>query len=95
MIDIVGNNIIVLTGNVRRAAVGQVSAICEAHAHHGITGLQQCQLNCHVCLSAGVGLYVGELSAEQVLGSLNTKALQLVHKLTAAIVTLSGETFCI
>ena len=40
-IHIIGNHIVVLTGDVGRAAVGQMTAVGKAHAHHGIAGLQQ------------------------------------------------------
>ena len=92
VVDIIGNDIIVLTGNIGRAAVGQVTTIGQAHTHHRIAGLQQSQLHSHIGLGTGVRLDIGCFRAEQSLGALDTKAFQLIHKLAAAIVTLSGKT---
>ncbi|MPM61484.1 hypothetical protein SDC9_108344 [bioreactor metagenome] len=54
----------VFAGDIERAAVGQVSAVAEAHAQHRIAGLQQREVGGHVGLRTGVGLYVGVLRSE-------------------------------
>ena len=91
VVDIIGYHIIVLAGQVCGAAMGQMTTVGKAHAHHCITGLQQSYLHSHIGLSAGVGLYVGKFRTEQILCALNTQALQFVNAVTTTIVTLTGQ----
>ena len=39
--DAVGNYVEVVAGNIDRAAVGQVAAVCEVHAHHGVSRFEE------------------------------------------------------
>ena len=48
----VGYEVVELTGNVDRRAVGQVTAVCKAHAHYGIAGLKKSHVNRSVSLCA-------------------------------------------
>ena len=91
MVDIIGNHIVILAGHIGRAAMGQVSAVGQTHAHHGITGLQQSQLNRHIGLSARMGLDIGKFRAKQRFCPVNAKLLDLIHHMTAAIVALAGQ----
>ena len=93
VVHIIGDNIIVLTGDIGGAAVGQVAAVSQAHAHESVAGLQERQLNCHVGLGAGVGLDIGKFRTKQVLSPLDAQGLDLVHILAAAVVALAGQTF--
>ena len=86
---------VILTGNICGAAVGQVTAVGQAHTHHGIPRLEQRQLYGSIGLGTGVGLHIGKLRTKQILRPLNAKALNLINVLAAAVVTLTREAFCI
>ena len=75
--------------DVDRRAVGEVAALVEAHAEHGVARLEQGQVDGHVGVGAGVGLHVGVLGAEQRLGPLAGQVLDLVDDLVAAVVALA------
>ena len=89
-IDIVGYEVEVLAGKVHRAAMGEVAAVGQAHAHHRVARLEQREVHGCVCLRAGMGLDVGMLGAKELLGALAGHFFDLVYKLAAAVVTLSG-----
>ena len=80
----------VLAGDVDRAAVGQVAAVGEVHAHEGVAGLEHSLERGQVGGSAGVGLDVGMLSAEQLAGALTGDLFGLVDAVAAAVVALAG-----
>ena len=80
----------VLAGDVDRAAVGQVAAVGEVHAHEGVAGLEHGLERGQVGGSAGVGLDVGMLSAEQLAGALTGDLFGLVDAVAAAVVALAG-----
>ena len=48
-----------------------------------------------VGLGAGVGLHIGIIGAEELLGPLNGDVLHHVHALTAAVVALAGIALCV
>ncbi len=52
-----------LTGD----AVGEVAAVVEAHAEHGVAGLEQGEVDADVGVGTRVRLHVGVLGAEQAL----------------------------
>ena len=95
MVHIIGYHIVILTGNIGRTAMGQVSAVGKAHTHQRITGLQQRQLNSHIGLCTGVGLHIGKFCTKQLLGALDTQAFQFIHEVAAAIVALAGQALSI
>ena len=78
---------------VDRGAVGQVTAMGEVHAEHGIAGLQRAEVDGHVGLGAGMGLDVGVLRSEEPLGALDGQVLGQVHEFAAAVVALAGIAF--
>ena len=86
----VGYEVVELAGNVDRRAVGQVTAVCKAHAHYGVAGLEQSDVNRCVSLCAGVRLNVCELCAEKLLCTLDGDVLYDINVLAAAVVALSG-----
>jgi hypothetical protein len=47
--------------------VGEVAALVEAQAEHGVARLEQRQVDRHVGVGARVGLDVGVLGAEEAL----------------------------
>ena len=93
VVYVIGDNIVILAGQIGRAAVGQMTAVGQAHAHHGVTGLQQCQLDGHVGLGTGVGLYIGKFRTETGLGTVNAELLNFINKVASAVITLSGQAF--
>jgi hypothetical protein len=70
--------------------VGEVAALVEPQPEHGVTGLEQAEIDGHVGVGARVGLHVGVLGAEQRLGSLAGQLLDLVDNLVPAVVALRG-----
>ncbi len=90
IVEGVGDLMEVLAGDVDRAAVGQVAAVGEVHAHEGVAGLEHSLERGQVGGSAGVGLDVGMLSAEQLAGALTGDLFGLVDAVAAAVVALAG-----
>ena len=89
-IDTVEGGVKVLAGDRGFRAVGQMTALAEVHAHDGVARLQQGKVYRHIGLRAGMGLHIGMLCAEELLGPLNGKAFHLVHILAAAVITCAG-----
>ena len=86
----VGHHVVVFARKVRGGAVGQVSALVQAHSQHRVAGLAQSLIHGKVGLGAGVGLYVGKARAKELLGPLNGDIFHHVHALTAAVVPVGG-----
>ena len=91
----VRHEIVVFSGKVYRAAVGQMSAGCQAHAQHGVSGLQKRHVYGCIGLGTAVRLNVGMLRAEKFLGTLNGNFLHHVHALASAIVARMGISLCV
>ena len=72
------------------AAVAEVSAVAEVHAHKLVAGLQTGHKDGHVGLGARVGLHVGVFGAEKLFDTGAGKLLHLVDYLTAAVVAVAG-----
>ena len=70
-----------------------MAAFGKVHPQHGIAGLEQGKVHRQVGLSAGVGLHVGVVRAEQLAGPLPGDLFHDVHALAAAIVPLAGIPF--
>ena len=70
--------------------VAEVAALVQAHAQHRVPVLAQGLVHGEVGLGAGVGLHIGIIGAEELLGPLNGDVLHHVHALTAAVVALAG-----
>ena len=66
-------------------------AVAEVHAHDGVARLQQSEVHRDIGLGAGVGLDIGVLGAEELLGPLDGEVFPLVHELTAAVVARAGQ----
>ena len=81
-----------LAGLVGGSAVGQVPAVCKAHAEDGIPRLEQRRIDRKIRLRSAVGLDVHELRAEQLLRAGNGKPLDLIDDLAAAVIALGGQT---
>ena len=73
--------------------MGQVSAVSQILSHDGITGLQHSELNGHIGLGAGMGLYIHVFTAEDFFRALDGQLFHLIHAFTAAVITFSGISF--
>ena len=82
-----------LAGEVRLGAVGQVTAVRQAHAEHHVARLAQREVDGAVGLRARVRLHVGEVGAEQLLRALDGELLGTVHEFAAAVVALVRVAF--
>ena len=88
----VGHEVVVFARHVHRAAVGQVPAVGQIHAQHGVARLQQGKIHGQIGLGARVGLHVGVLGAEQFTGTAAGDILHLVHIGAAAVIAVAGIT---
>ncbi len=70
-----------------------MAAVVEVHAHEGVAAVEAGEEDGHVGLCAAVGLHVGPLGAEELLGALDGDGLALVHHLAAAVVAFAGIAF--
>ncbi|MNC28141.1 hypothetical protein D3C75_763380 [compost metagenome] len=93
LIHAVSHEVVQDAGGVGRIAVGQVAAVGQIHAEHGVAGFDGRQVNSQIGLSAGVGLHIHVLSAEQLLGPVAGDVLHNVHMLAAAVITGTGIPF--
>ncbi len=89
----VENHIVEPPGKVGRASVGEMAPVGEVHAEDRVAGLKHGEINGHVGLGARMGLNVHVIGSEKFLRPLDGQRLHDVHKLTAAIVALSGIPF--
>ncbi len=93
VVQAIGHHMVVLAGEVYGRAVGQVSAVAQIHAQHGVAVLTQGLIDGKVGLGAGVGLYIGVVGAEELAGPIAGDVLRHVHLLAAAVVPLAGVAF--
>ena len=89
--DRVRLEVVELAAEVHRRAVGEVAALVERHAEHGVAGLEHAGVHRHVGLRAGVRLHVGVVGAEELLAAVARQVLDLVDHLAAAVVALAGD----
>ena len=93
LVDAVLHGVVQLAGRGHGGAVGQVTAVSQAHAEDGVTGFDQREVDGRVGLGAGVRLDVGVVGAEQLLGAVDGQLLDHVDVFAAAIVALVGIAF--
>ena len=86
----IGDDMEVLTGVVHRAAVGQVAAVVQIHAQHGISRLAERHIDRVVGLRTRVRLDVGKPCSEELADPLDGQVLGNVHTLAAAVIPLAG-----
>ena len=70
-----------------------MAAVRELHAHHGVAGLQEGEVDGRVRLAAAVGLDVRVLRAEERLRPVAGEVLHHVDHLAAAVVAGAGIPF--
>ena len=78
----------ILSADIDGAAVGQMSAMGQVHAQHGIAGVEHGKIDGGVCLRAAMGLHVGMLGPKKQLGAVACQVFCHVHVLAAAIIPL-------
>ena len=93
VVDTISHDVIILAGEVDRRAVGQVAAVGQVHAEHGVTHITQSLIHRVVGVGAAVGLYVGVVGAKELTGTLTGDVLHHVHALAAAVIPLAGIAF--
>ena len=69
--------------------MGQVAALVELHAEHGVAGVEQREVDGHVRVGTGVRLHVGVVGTEERLRAFACEILDLVDDLVAAVVALA------
>ena len=82
-----------LAAEVHRGAVRQMAAVRQRHAQDRVAGRQHRHVDRRIGLRARMGLNVGKLGPEQLLGPIDREALGLVDVLAAAVVALAGIAF--
>ena len=78
-----------LAGEVGRVPMREVPAVLQVHGEDRVPGHELREIDRHVRLRAGVGLYVHRLAAEELLRALLGERLDLVHVDAAAVVALA------
>ena len=91
-LHLIANHFVVDAGEVDGAAVTEVAAVVEVHAHKGVAAVEASQEHSHIGLCTAVGLHVGPAGAIEFLGTLDGDGLALVNNLATAVVTLAGVT---
>ena len=90
LFDPIGNDIEKLAGEIDRRTVGQMPAVGQVHAEHRIARLTDREIDRHVRLGAGMGLDVGMLGAEKLLGAVDRQLFGHIDELAAAVIALPG-----
>ncbi len=91
--NLVGDDSVELAREVELVAVGQMAAVGQVKAEKGVAGLNQRHVGGGVRLRAGVGLHVGVVGAEELLGPVACDIFNDIGKLAAAVVALAGVAF--
>ncbi len=92
-VDSVGFGMVEAPREVDLHTVGQVSAMVEREAEHGVARLDECLVDGCVGLCAGVGLHVDVFGTEQTLGAFAGDGFDLIDLLAAAVVAASRIAF--
>ena len=87
IVHIVEVQVVEFAGEVHRRAVGQMTAVGEAHGQHGVAGLQQSHVGRQIGRRAAVGLDVDVVvGGKDLLPLGDAVLLQLIHDMAAAVV---------
>ncbi len=92
-VDPVRNDLEITPRVGESVSVGQVTTACQIHAHQGVPGLENREVDGHVGLSAAVRLDVDVLGAEQLPGALDRQALSHIHILAPTVIPPPRVTF--
>ena len=93
VIHAVGYDIKIFSGHIHRASVCQMSAVIQVHAHDRISRIQYGKLYRHIGLCAGMGLYIGIVTAKQFFGAFNCQILYHIHTVASAVISLGRIPF--
>ena len=93
IVDAVLHRVIQLAGGRHLGTVGQVATVGQAHAQDGVTGVQQGQVDGRVGLGTGMGLHIGVVGAEQLLGAVDGQLFHYVDMLAATVIALARIAF--
>ena len=85
-IDAIGDRLEPAPRHVDRRTVGEMAAGGEVEPHERFARLHQRQEHALIGLAAGIGLDVGETTAEQPAGALDRQIFGDVDELTAAVI---------
>lgn len=92
-VDSVSFGMVEASREVDLHTVGQVSAMVECEAEHGVARLDERLVDGCIGLCAGVGLHVDVFGTEQALGAFAGDGFDLVDLLAAAVVAASRIAF--
>ncbi len=92
-IHAVVHEVVELAREADRAAVRQVTALAQLHAHHRVAGLEQGEVHGHVGRAARIRLNVGVLRSEQLLGAVDGELLDVVDEADALVIPSPRITF--
>ena len=91
-VDAVLDRLEVLAREVGLGAMGEMTAVRQAHAEDGVARLEQRVVDRGVGLRSGMGLDVGVGRAEQLLGAFDGERLGDVDELAATVIALARIT---
>src|SRR6056300_342416 len=72
-----------------------MSTTCKIHSDDNIAWIQQCFKDSEICVCARMWLDVCKITTKQLSSILNRKCFNFINVLTAVIVPLTWQTFCI
>ena len=78
-------------GEIQRVPVRQVPAMRQGHAQNGVARMQRGHVHGDVRGSAGVGLHVDVIRAEELLGAVNGQLLHLVGEFTPTVIASARD----
>ena len=90
--DAVVGDLVELAGEVGLVSVGEVTTMRQIHGEDFIAGLEDAEVDGHVGLATAVGLNVGMLGSEKLLGTFDRESLDDIDMLTPAIPAASWIT---
>ena len=93
LIHTVRNDLKPFAGHIHRAAVGEMAAVGEIHAHHRIAGREEGEEHRHIRLRPRMGLHVGVPRTEEGLRPVDGQLFRPVNELTAAVIALARIAF--
>ena len=64
LVHAIGNNVIGISGKVNRATMSQVPTVRQVHSENSISRFENCMVNRHIGLGAGMGLNIGVFGRE-------------------------------
>ena len=93
--QIIAYRLVKNAGCIDCGTMGEVAAVVEVKSHKRVSGIEASQKYGGIGLCSGVRLHIGIHSTKEFLHTFTRQILYLVYHLAAAIVTFSGQSFCI